>query len=126
MALMEGDAKPRPPQASAPATSSISAAAPRFLLGQHEAASRRQGAQNPNFFPSAARWSAARDRHRTPSGRAWPRTTKSERRGRPAAQPVARCSLPEPADFGAVVPGLCARTGAVWRLFACASVALMT
>ena len=34
MALMEGDAKPRPPQASAPATSSISAAAPRFLLGQ--------------------------------------------------------------------------------------------
>ena len=38
MALMEGDAKPRPPQASAPAAPSISVAAPRFLLGQHEAA----------------------------------------------------------------------------------------
>jgi len=42
MSLMEGDAKPRPPQASAPATPSISVTAPRFLLGQHEATSRRQ------------------------------------------------------------------------------------
>ena len=70
MVRMEGDAKPRPPQTSAPATPSISATAPRFLLGQHEAASRRQGAQNPNFFPSAARWPAARDRRPAPSGRA--------------------------------------------------------
>ena len=126
MAMLKADAKPQPPCASAPAASSIPVTAPRFLPSQHEAAARRQGAQSPNFSPGAARGPAACHHGRRPSGRAAARAKKSEWRGGPATLPDARCSLPEPADFGAVVPGLCARTGAVWRLFACASVVIMT